>query len=449
MTMASRRQLAYVALSFALVGLGMAAGLGTAVQADSSVSVTVDANTSLGTLPTTAFGINAAVWDGHLLDANLPGLLQQAGVKVVRYPGGSTADLYHWQSNSTEPNQSYANPNNTFDAFMGVVQQTGAQAMITVNYGSGTPQEAAGWVQYANKGGPGYTGPVPTYPGASSTGHTYGITYWEIGNELYGNNSYGADWEYDLYTKGQGPVAYGKRAMQFIAAMKAVAPSIKVGVVLTAPGNWPDQEANPPGPNPAWNPNVLQQTCGTASTPGLDFADVHWYPQDPPHESDANLLQAPEQGIAGRTDSIPQMVARLRQEISQYCPGRASQIQIMITESNSVSYNPGKQTVSVVNALYLDDDYMTWLEHGAATVAWWDTHNGPVLGTNDSPALYGTATYGDFGVLATGDTPEPPAETPFPPYYGLQMLTKLGVAGDQMAAPTSSSTLVAGHALKH
>jgi alpha-L-arabinofuranosidase len=48
--------------------------------------------------------------------------------------------------------------------------------MITVNYGSGTPQEAAGWVQYANKGGPGYTGPVPTYPGASSTGHTYGIT---------------------------------------------------------------------------------------------------------------------------------------------------------------------------------------------------------------------------------------------------------------------------------
>src|SRR2546423_352405 len=221
MTMASRRQLAYVALSFALVGLGMATGLGTAVHAD----------TSLGTLPATAFGINAAVWDGHLLDANLPGLLQQAGVKVVRYPGGSTADVYHWQTNSTEPGQSFANPNNTFDAFMGVVQQTGAQAMITVNYGSGTPQEAAGWVQYANEGGPGYAGPVPTYPGASSTGHRYGITYWEIGNELYGNGTYGAQHEYDLHTKGQGPVAYGQRAMQFIAAMKAVAPSIKVGVV--------------------------------------------------------------------------------------------------------------------------------------------------------------------------------------------------------------------------
>ena len=441
--MVSRKLLAPLTLSVALVGLGIAAGLGLAARADSSMSVTVDANTSLGTLPATAFGINAAVWDGHLLDANLPGLLQQAGVKVVRYPGGSTADVYHWQTNSTEPGQSFANPNNTFDAFMGVVQQTGAQAMITVNYGSGTPQEAAGWVQYANRGGPGYTGPVPTYPGASSTGHTYGITYWEIGNELYHNGTYGAQSEYDLHTD-KGPAAYGANTLQFIDAMKAVDPSVKVGVALTAPGNWPDEDVlGNAGTLQAWNDNVLQATCSA-----LDFADVHWYPQDPGNESDANLLQAPEQGIAGRTDSIPQMVARLRQEISQYCPSRASQIQIMIAETNSVSYNPGKQTVSVVNALYLDDDYMTWLEHGVATVDWWDTHNGPMLGTNDSPALYGTATYGDYGALATGDTPEPPAETPFPPYYGLQMLTKLGVAGDQMVAATSSSSLVAVHAVK-
>src|SRR5207248_9077811 len=108
------------------------------------------------------------------------------------------------------------------------------------------------------------------------------------------------------------------------------------------------------------------------------------------------------------------------------------------------------------NALYLDDNYRTWLENGVATVDWWDTHNGAVLGTNDSPALYGTATYGDYGVLSNGGTvtsgsvsvTEPPAETPFPPYYGLQMLTRLGVAGDQMVAATSSSSLVAVHAVK-
>src|SRR2546423_15168976 len=103
MTMASRKQLAYLALSVALVGLGMATGLGTAARADSSVSVTVHVNTSLGTLPATAFGINAAVWDGHLLDANLPGLLQQAGVTGVRSPGGSTAARVHWQPTSSLP----------------------------------------------------------------------------------------------------------------------------------------------------------------------------------------------------------------------------------------------------------------------------------------------------------------------------------------------------------
>jgi ABC-type dipeptide/oligopeptide/nickel transport system ATPase component len=46
-TMASRRQLAYLGLSFTLVSLGMAVGLGTAAHADSSVSVTVHANTAL------------------------------------------------------------------------------------------------------------------------------------------------------------------------------------------------------------------------------------------------------------------------------------------------------------------------------------------------------------------------------------------------------------------
>lgn len=451
--MVSGKQFTHVALSLALVGVGMeaASGTGRVSVADAQpATVTVNAGAPLGTIPTTAFGINNAVWDGNLLDANLPGLLQQAGVKVMRYPGGSTSDVYHWQSNTTEPNQSYANPSNTFDAFMGVVQQTGAQAMITVNYGSGTPQEAAGWVQYANKGGAGYTGPVPSYQGASPTGHTYGITYWEIGNELYGNNSYGADWEYDLYTKGQGPVAYGQRAMQFITAMKAVDPSIKVGVVLTAPGNWPDQEVN--GTPPPWNPNVLQQTCGTASNPGLDFAIVHWYAQGPGNESDAGLLASPENGSAGTTDSIATMVQHVRAEIAQNCPARASQIQIMVTETNSVSYNPGKQTVSLVNALFLADNYMDWLENGVANVDWWDTHNGITTGTNDSSTLYGTAQYGDYGVLSNGSSSgglaEPPAETPFPPYYALQMLSKLGVAGDQMVTASSDQPLLAVHAVR-
>lgn len=41
--------------------------------------VTVDASSMLLQLPSTAFGINTAVWDDHLLDANLPSLLSADG----------------------------------------------------------------------------------------------------------------------------------------------------------------------------------------------------------------------------------------------------------------------------------------------------------------------------------------------------------------------------------
>src|SRR5690348_5160646 len=214
-----------------------------AASTQSSLSAQVTLNSSfLGIIPRTAFGVNDAVWDGNLLDSNLPGLLAADGVQMMRYPGGSTSDVYHWQSDTTVPGQSYASPSNTFDAFMGVVHATGAQAMITVNYGSGTPQEAAGWVQYANKGGANYNGPVPTYAGGSSTGHTYGIKYWEIGNEIYGNGTYGADWEYDV--NGLGPTTYANNVVAYSQAMKAVDHSIKVGVVLTAPSNWPDGQTS-------------------------------------------------------------------------------------------------------------------------------------------------------------------------------------------------------------
>lgn len=430
---------AVLALCVLLVAalLSACGGSAESPQLRGEASVTVDAESALGQLPSTAFGINTAVWDSHLLDANLPGLLSADGVQVLRYPGGLTSDRYHWQSNTIVSGQDdYANPSNTFDAFMGVVQATGAQTMITINYGSGTPQEAAGWVQYANKGGPGYRGLVPTYAGGSSTGHTYGIRYWEIGNEIYGNGTYGSTWVYDVHEKS--PTTYARQVVAYSQAMKAVDPSIKVGLVLTTPGAWPDGQTSASSPQP-WNTTVLPIACSS-----IDFVVVHWYAQGPGNESDAGLLAA-TRGIAG-------MVSSLRSEIKQSCSLHGSSVQIMVTETNSVPYNPGKQTVSLVNALYLDDDYMQWLENGVANVDWWNLHNGIMTNDNNSSSLYGAANYGDYGVLSSGDSAngvsEPPADTPFPPYYGLQMLTHLGQAHDTMVKSLSGNRLVAVHAVK-
>lgn len=413
-----------------------------------AASVTINPQSSLGRLPSTAIGVNDAVWDSNLTDSTLPGLLSAAGTKVMRYPGGSTADVYHWQSNSTEPNQSFANPNNTFDVFMGQVKATGAQAMITVNYGSGTPQEAANWVQYANKGAPNYTGPVPTYPGASTTGQNYGVKYWEIGNEIYGNTTYGGDWEFDVHAPG--PAAYANNVVAYSQAMKAVDPTVKIGLVLTAPGNWPDGQTSATSPQP-WDDTVLPIAC-----PATDFVIVHWYPQGPTGETDAGLLNAPETGESTSvsfTPSIPSMIASVRAEINKYCGSRASAIQIMVTEANSVSFNTGKQTVGLVNGLFLDDDYMTWLENGVANVDWWDVHNSATGGNNNSSSLYGTAQYGDYGLLSNGTCAsasicEAAAETPFPDYYALQMLTHLVQTGDTMLSSTSSNSLLSVHTVK-
>ncbi len=389
---------------------------GDVAQAANAVGVTVDTTTARGVLPATAFGLNEAVWDGDLRDSVVPALYQQAGITLLRYPGGSTSDVYHWQRNTlTRPDPgvygSYANPNNTFDAFMDVAHRTGAQPLVTVNYGSnaagtggGDPAEAAAWVRYANvtKG--------------------YGITYWEVGNETYGG------WETNLWPD-KSPAAYATNARTFIDQMKAADPSIKVGIPV-----WTDDNGFG-----NWNRTVLPALC-----PTIDFLDVHFYPETPGQESDAGLLAS--------TGRIATIMATLRADIVRYCGNNAAHVRIIVGETNSVSYAPGKQTMSLISGLFLADDEMTWLEQGATSVAWWAAHNGNSLGGNNDPSLYGTVAYGDQGMLSYGTCAgglcEPSANTPFPTYEALHMLAHLGRPGDTMVAASSSTSAVAVHAVK-
>jgi hypothetical protein len=376
-------------------------------------------------------------------------LLRGAGVQVLRYPGGSTSDNYHWLSNTPDdPTQGGTVPSAHFDAFMSVVKASRAQAMVTVNYGSGTAEEAADWVRYANRGGRHYSGPVPTYSGASSTGHNYGITYWEVGNEVYGDGTYGATWE--VNHKSHDPTTYAQGVVGYSAAMKAVDPSIRLGMVLTAPGNWPDGQTSGTSPQP-WNDTVLPIACSA-----VDFVVLHWYAQGPTGESDAGLLASPQHGEGtpvSYTPDIPTLVAAARSAIAQHCGAHAAAVQIMVTETNSVSYNPGKQTTSLVNALFLADQVTTWLEHGVTNVDWWAIHNSPFDGNVDA-SLYGGYGFGDYGILSAGMTTssgvvEPPVNTPFPTYYGLQMVSRLYQReGGTMLDASSSTDLVSVHAVR-
>jgi hypothetical protein len=432
-----------VALASTMAAWGAPAGRAAAAVAAGSATVSVNAAQQVAAVPATAIGINGSVYDPNLKDAAVPGLLSSAGVKVIRFPGGSESDQYNWKTNTDV--LSGAPQATSFDQYATLLSQAGAQGMVTVNYGTGdtigateNPAEtgaqlAADWVRYAN------------------VTHNYNIKYWEIGNEIYGNGTYGADWETDRHCASGsspancGPAVYAQNVKAYIAAMKAVDPTIKVGVVLTAPGSWPD------GVTSAGSPQSWNQTVLSALGSQIDFADVHWYPQNPstvtpPGPSDAGLL--------GDTAQISGIVSTLRAQLGQYAGNSA--LPISVTETNSVSSNPGKQTVGIVNALYLAQDYLGWLQSGVTNVDWWQIHNNLVTTGDNESSLNGTASYGDYGVLSdatcgiigSAQVCEPAADTPFPAYYGLKLLSQFIHPADALVSAASSQSLVHAYAVK-
>jgi hypothetical protein len=410
--MTTHRYLGFTIRRATAVLLGAAAIGATGIPAAAAsgplpIVVNVDAHAGLGIVPATGLGVNDAVWDSELGSRATSRLLRDAGVQTIRYPGGSYADMYHWQDNSV-PGGDVA-PNTDFDTFMSSVRKVGAQPIIIANYGTGSAAEAAGWVLYANR-----------------TKH-YGVKYWEIGNEIYGNGHYGASWEADDHAD-KSPSAYADGVVQYAAAMKAADPSIKIGAVLTTPGNWPDGIVAD-GDTGTWNQIVL-----SIAGPSIDFVVLHWYPGG---SSTADALSKPAQA----TD-IAEMI---RAQIVQYAGARSGQIGIALTEINSgagVNTQPG--------ALFAADVYPALWAGGMFTVSWWDVHNG----IDTVSTLAGQTDYGDSGLLsnasclADGTACEPPVNTPFAPYYALQLLHIFADPGNQLVRVTTSSPLVHGHAVR-
>ncbi|MFC7547833.1 cellulose binding domain-containing protein [Plantactinospora sp. GCM10030261] len=397
--------------AFAAVLL-LAAGTITATNAPSvqaaaaPVTVTVNARAGLAGMPNTALGVNHAIWDSNLGTDETSDLLRAAGVQMMRYPGGSYADIYHWENHSAPGG--YVAPGTDFDTFMAAVRRVGAQPMIIANYGTGTPAEAAAWVRYANvtKG--------------------YGARYWTVGNENYGNGHYGSAWEADDHPD-KSATQYANLVVEYADAMKAVDPTIKVGAVLTMPGNWPDGLTAGTDPGP-WNQTVL-----SIAGPKIDFVDVHWYPGGDAAESLA------------RTNHIPDAVHLLRQQITRYAGQNPGRIGISLTE-----LNVGQGQTTQPGALFLADAYSSLLENGVFTVQWWNVHNG--IGTVSEVA--GHTDYGDFGLLSSatctsdGTVCEPPLNTPFAPYHGLTMMSLFARTGDQFIRAGTDEPLVTAHAAR-
>ncbi len=379
-----------------------------------NATLTVDAGAAITTLAPHAVGMNVDLWDDNLGDAGNAAKFQAAGLALWRYPGGSTGDQYHWQVNRRffdPPNQTFRNDLGTV---VGLANQAGAKPLVTVNYGTGTPEEAAAWVK-------------------SAKDNHYGITYWEIGNEMYGGGYY-PDWHWEPNDNAdKSPRFYGQRCREFITQMKAADPSIKIGVVVTMPFN----ENNQDGKNgfQSWNPEVLG-ACGDL----IDFVSPHWYPFSPGSEGDDLLLYDKVGGIAS-------MAETMRSQINAFCGANAAHVKIIVSETNSAHNEATKQTIGIVNGIFAAVDYLEFYKHGAESVVWWGLREDPNTSTN-RPDLFGDASYGSLGLLSYGRGPEPAVNTPYSTYFGVAMMTRMAKAGDTLVAATSSDAKVLGYAAR-
>ena len=145
-------------------------------------------------------GVYGGVWVGK--DSPIPNVrgirkdvvqaLRAIKVPNVRWPGGCFADEYHWRNGVGPDRVTTINANwgntlepNTFgtDEFMDFIEQIGSEAYLTVNVGTGTPQEAADWLEYMTTDQPSTLGKARVTNGHKAP---YRVKYLGIGNESWG-----------------------------------------------------------------------------------------------------------------------------------------------------------------------------------------------------------------------------------------------------------------------
>ncbi len=147
-------------------------------------------------------GIDEGVWVGE--DSDIPNTrgyrndvvaaLRALKVPVVRWPGGCYADIYHWRDgigpreqrpvtlNRWWGNKEEGNAFGTHE-FFEFAELIGAKTYLSINVGSGTPREAADWVEYITSDSGSRLAGMRRANGRDAP---WKIDYLGIGNEPWG-----------------------------------------------------------------------------------------------------------------------------------------------------------------------------------------------------------------------------------------------------------------------
>ena len=378
--------------------------------------ISVDHNVVVNNVRQSLFANNAVGWQGNLTTTNdREQHWKNAGFSLLRYPGGNWSNLFFWDGNtpSTILNESTlkGDINNLqkgndawmleTDEFPDLLNFIDADGIVCVNvgyafYGTSTnpvetaAQYAANWVKHYN------------------VDLNLGVKYWELGNENYGPWQAG----FDLST----PQKYADACKIFAQKMKAVDPTIKIGVNFYEGDGGFNQ---PQGKN--WNELVLPIVQEI-----MDFAIIHHYPHPANNRND--IL---EKDIYSAVHEVEKTIEWFHRQTTTYTSKPAGYFPIAITEFNA---RTGVREISRTNALFTTmmlGEYAKYNDYAAAIQ--WDLQNGYTVGL------------GDHGLTSKGD-PFMVDGSPNPSFYAYYYMNRY--FGNQLITSNSTDTNIVIYATK-
>jgi hypothetical protein len=429
-------------------------------------TVTVDAGQVVRPVDPKVLGVNVAWWDSSLNTAQTQQMVQAAGLTMFRFPGGSSSDDFHFN----DP-PSYSGKG-TAASMARFIDSVGGVGMVTLDYGSGSPQEAAAFLAYLNApvgstavighseewdnslnawkdvdwqtvgywAGLRAAAPLAQDDGLNflrlNRSQPFGFHYFEVGNEVYGG------WETDHHGQGgdagqaHDPATYVAFAQQFATLAASIDPTIAIGV-----------DSGSVHYDNNWTANVLQQGVAQGFIP--NFISDHSYMQGPGHESDSYLLQHTVSDPNNPDLSWASRASGYRALLQQVLGSAADNVELLATEYNSVYSNPGKQTTSLVNGLFVADSIGSLLQTEYNGADFWDLRNGWDTSNNNSSSLYGWRQGGDYGLLGSGNGAPPSSGTyvPYPTYFAEQLLSNMLHTGDTVVQAASDDPSLSVYAV--
>jgi hypothetical protein len=391
--------------------------------------VTVDAANVVTKIPKTIAGQNSNIWMSQIVtEAPLMTHLTNLRPNVIRFPGGSISDVFFWNAQKNQPPADA--PTNLVDAngvstaagywygknseswtfsvdnYYTMLQQTGNQGLITINYG------------YARYG----TGPNPVAAAAHlaadwvrfDNGRT---KYWEIGNECNGTWEAGYRIKTSDNKDGQPEIVngalYGQHVKIFVDSMKKASQEIGKTIYIGAyilekqPESWQTQT------DKTWNSGYF-----TASANKADYYVIHSYYTAYQTNASADEI------LATASANTTSMMEYVKTNI----PAGGGTVKPIVLDEWNITSQGSMQQVSFVNGMHATILLNEALKNKYGLTARWDLANGWSGGN-------------DHGLFNIGDEPNVSKWNPRPAFYYMYYFQKM--IGDRMvdASVTGSSSV--------